>query len=283
MAEQSPRYSKRLPGDDRALAPLEPEEMDRALTVRITLGEMTLDDAFSMRLPASFRELSLGDLIERVFPDDSYAESTASLDVRANPDLPELYESLLDTFRTWRRGGCDLRFCVNDGPEISAAEPVAKHLGVLRPAQTLLDLVIEQRFTTLDHAVAHDHWTSTKELREWLQSYTMLYLVANSGRPFGLNVEAEPDIGLHTIVSSLEKRRLAEPSPDSRSWQVTPDGRKELEGLGRETESLCERYDVFRDVLYGLHVAIEFESGLGRDLSLPQRRRRGGQGSQRGA
>lgn len=265
MAEQSPRYKKRLLDQDEKHNPLDSAESDQPLALRVSLGEMGLEDAFYTPLPSSFVRLSLGEVIDRVFPDDPHGDlEGASLDLRANPDLTEMYEALLTIFRVWKRGGCALRFFVNDGPEIAGEEPLSTHLELYRSGLRLLDLVIEQRFTTLDYAVARGYWGTRDELEEWLQGLTLLYFFAHSDQADQSVTELEG--ALDGIGAGLEERRLLERSENDGIRRVSLDGRKELESLRREAESYAQRYDVFRDVLYDREAVIEFESGLGRDL-----------------
>ena len=105
--------------------------------------------------------LSLGELLDRAFSEDEAGQRhvRASFDLRENPDLPEMYEALVDVFSGWRGGRFSLRLFVNHGPEVGRSDAVGGHLRNDRPGAKgaagvpLLDLIIEQRYTPLDYAV----------------------------------------------------------------------------------------------------------------------------------
>ena len=215
---------------------------DAGPVLRLTLGEMPLEDALELPLPPADYSGTLGGLLDRAFPTDPgrQAEVISLLDPTDNPDAPEMYAEVLRFMGDWRRGRCALRFFANHGPEIEPAEQVGA-----RVAGDLLDLVIEQRFTPLDYAVRTGHWAGRRELLDWLQESTVLLYATLTGQ---LRVAA--GVPLAESAQRLADDGLLEVSPDTEGYFLSEDGEQALAGMMAEAESHAERYDVFADVLH---------------------------------
>ena len=88
--------------------------------LRMTLGDMPLEDAFEVE--TSFAaDTTLGSLIDATFPPDPREQRQIRrlLDHRTNPDLPDMYDALIELLDHWRKRRCDLRFFVNHGAEVT--------------------------------------------------------------------------------------------------------------------------------------------------------------------
>ena len=235
-----------------------------SLALRVTLGDMPLSDAFEAVIPDVDAGVSVGGLIDRVFGPDGVRDEAASdlLDTRRNPDLPEMYADLLDTFADWRDGRCSLRVHRNHGPEIDPAEDVAPHLYDDDVGSApLLDLVVEQRFTPLEYAA--DRWREGDRalLVRRLQEHVMLHFVGRLGHDLaGPGSTVEP--GLAAIADRLVEQGAL--SGDG-GYALTGDGEARLDLADAEVESAIAAYDVFVDVARRGD-RIELGCGTGADL-----------------
>ena len=273
------KYAKRTPNDSPDVAPSGGEpSADTALILRVTLGDMYLEDAFRVTLPPSYARLRLGEFLDRLFPTDDVRQARIReyFDMRENPDLPEIYDVLAEVFREWNIGRCTLRFFVNFGPELDLSEGLRKHLSVARPAVrgalagAMLDLVIEQRYRPLDYAVGRGYARSKAELLEWLQDHTLLSLLEGDGLKLEVEPRSEAGRRLLPIASRLCEKDLLEPSQETQAFVVTREGKRLLANMVSEAESYIERYDVFKDVLYDLEArSAAFDTGRGEDLRVP--------------
>ena len=171
-----PKYRKLI--DREEPGPLRPLTGLLDIRLRITLGDMPLDEAFEAGVPGTDVDGTLGALLERLFGGEG-DWSPSDDDLAKNPDLPDLIEELEAILRSASAGRSDARFFVNHGPEARLEDPVG---GMCRgcpapgdePEAVLLDLVIEQRFTPLAYSVGLGHWGSRDELREHLETQALL-------------------------------------------------------------------------------------------------------------
>ena len=242
--------------------------------LRVTLGEMELEDAFAVTLKGENSSLTLGGLLNRVFSEsqDRQAEVLTLLDPKENPDLPEMYRALGQIFGEWRAGRCDLRFFVNWGGELGLEEPVrhprAGRAGPQsRPGWALLDLVIEQRYRPLRYAVDKGYAGDRRSLLDWLQERTLLYLL----RQDAYGVKAGPGegrgAGLATIAERLAQQGLVRRNGETRRFVTTAQGQRLLADMAREADSHARRYGIFADVLFDPETgSSEFLSARGLDL-----------------
>ena len=275
-ADAGPRYSKRLSG--AALEYLGPNVVvgaESSLDLQVSLGDMDLEDAFLITVPPELRRLPLGDLLRDVFPEDEalQAETLAALDGGANPDLPDLYQELLDIFDQWRGGHCTLRFFANHGPQLELYQPVAQHLSQrlsfdldrAEMGHPLLDLVIEQSYDVL--AWFAEAGGDKAELMDWLRGSTLLYFIDKHRYQFGADSSEVLDRRLLPIACKLEADGFIDPNEESRSYEIADQGRQLLGQVIAETESYIDRFDVFSDVAHDPETqSIEFGTGRGEDL-----------------
>ena len=246
---------------------------ESSFELQITLGDMDMEDAFRTVLPPRMSQLTVRALLDEVFSEDEAAQTEflSALDVRANPDLPEMYEELLDIFDEWRHGDCTLRVFASDGPELRLEDRVAEHLSVRRTGgetvagDPALHLVIYQTYDVLGRFA---EWGGADgELLKWLQRHTLLYFMDRHGfRPPVAPLD-EPDLGLAPIAQDLVSRDLIAASEESGVYEFTEEGARFIEQMIEEAESYIDRYDLFSDVLVDLDSEeMEFGTGCGEDL-----------------
>ena len=273
---EGPRYSKPLSGawvQYRRLT--DQSSVDTPFEFVLTMGDMELDDAFPVALPGIGPQTTVGELLDKVFPasreDESYVRTR--LDLKANPDLPEMYDALLDAFEAWRDSRCRLDVYLNHGPQLGLSDSVS---GQLRlpvdksgngPDTAVLDLVIEQRFTPLEYAVQLRAAATIKRLLEWLQERTLLYFMDDHGYELRSAPESADDRCLLPIAHRLVDEELVRPSGEPSTYTVTDRGGQVLTDMAAEAESYGDRYELFADVVYDPESsAVEFDTGNGSDL-----------------
>ena len=246
---------------------------ESSLELQITLGDMEMKDAFRIVLPPEMSQLTVSDLLDEVFSEDerAQAEFLAALDVRVNPDLPEMYEELLDVFDEWRRGDSTLGVFAGDGPEIRLESRVAGHLSIRRigdeavVSAPTLHLVIHQTYDVLGRFA--DWGSGEGELLRWLQQHTLLYYMDKHGFRLPVAPLDEPDLGLVPIAEKLTARHLIAASEESGVYEFTKEGATVIEQMIEEAESYIDRFDLFGDVLVDMDSEeMEFGSGYGEDL-----------------
>ena len=241
--------------------------------LQVSLGDMPLEDALRIPVPTRFSKLTVGDLLNEIFSDD-YAkqnEIQASLDVRANPDLPEIYTNLSYIFDQWRRCDCTLRFFINNGPEVELFQTVSSHLSKHRPADRyddllpVLDLVIEQKYEVLKRFV--EGGGDKYDLLKWLRSSALLYFMDKHGYSLYAEPSDETDRRLLAVADDLAFKKLIAASEESGKYEITGEGRNYLGRTIAETESYIDQFDVFDDVFYDFDACvIEFGTSQGDDL-----------------
>ena len=146
---------------------------------------MKPEDSLQIMLPSDYAQLRVWDLLESVFPEEGprQAEVEAKLDIRENPDLPEIFDVLLDTFSQWRLGYCSLYVSTDDSIRLDPSDLSQKYLKQLQSKEErnsaclVLQLTIEQEYLAIDYAVRQGYWKTREELLEWLQVITILYFL----------------------------------------------------------------------------------------------------------
>ncbi len=255
-----PKYRKSLDGEEPG--PLLSFTGRRDIWLRITLGEMPLEEAFEAGVPDSDMGGSLGALLERLFSGES-EWCPSDEDVGENPDLPELVEELRAIFGSAHAGRSGVRFFVNHGPEATLEDTVG---GLCRGAPTqggpevpLLDLVIEQRFTPLAYSVGLGHWASRDELREHLEMEALL--ASAHGREEARHSKSEG----HRLRALAD--RLREAGLIDESCELTEEGAAALDMLEERRHGLRRDYDVFGDIFLDQESGvIEVGAGRGEDM-----------------
>ena len=245
------------------------------LEVRVSLNGMDPEDALCVSLAADYAGLSVSALLDRLFPtaEEDQGEVRSMLDLRANPDLPDIYAVFLEVFDEWRKGRCALAISVDGGVEVSLAGRVLQHL---EPVQTpltehssrrSLKLNIEQRYRAVEHGTQHGIWEGKAELLEWLRSLTVLYFLDK--HEFRISASPSGDVGpeILSTATALSSKNLISPSEDTQTFAITEEGRRFIGKLLAETESYIDQYDHFKDAEFHLNSGVvAFGSGRGIDL-----------------
>ncbi len=256
-----PKYRK-LIGDEEPV-PVHSFEGRRDVRLRVTLGDMPLEDAFEAGVPDVDMDGTLSALLERLFNGDGDWLPSDD-DLVDNPDLPDLAGELEAIFRSSLAGRSDVRFFVNHGPEALLDDAVGDLCrGVLSsnegPEVPLLDLVIEQRFTPLSYSVGLGHWASRDELREHLE---MQALLASAHGREEARCPERASRRLRTLADRLRESGLLD-----ESCELTEEGAAALDLLEERRRSLRRDYDVFGDIFLDEESGvIEVGAGRGEDL-----------------
>ena len=261
---------------------------------------MSPDDHLAVELPSEFLTGSVAQLLDRVFPPDEGSRRLVSkrFDLRANPDLPEIYAVLLAVCDEWRDWRCALAVSaqrepvelsapvsglITAGPELVEGQSV--HPSASSGQTDCLFLRLEQEYRAVEYAVRHGFRASRDELLGWMRSLVALYfldkhevLLHPGSLPF-------PGPALREALASLQSQGLiAVPTPennplpggegwgegvlgDDAPYAITPEGRRFIAGLLTETESYIDQYDHYRDALADPEgELVEFGTGRGVDL-----------------
>ena len=275
--------------------------------VRVSLTGMGPDDSLSIVLPPEFAGGTLFQLLAYTFPPGEEERRAVALmfDLRANPDLPEIYAVFLNAFDEWRNGRCALLFSASDGQDLDLAGLVSRLIevpsaGALVPANEnplsppfgneevrgflraggedisegdrqspypRLAIQIEQQHWAIEYATRMGFWESKQELLEWLRLLTVLYFLDKHE----VEIPAAPSSGsgpiLMAAVGALQEKGLISCSLDSQRFDITEEGRGFISRLLTETESYIDLYDHFKDVEFDLDSdTIAFDTGRGVDL-----------------
>ena len=233
------------------------------------------EDSLRAVLPSDLARIPISQLLDRIFPQaEAQRRQVASMfDLRANPDLPEIYGVFLDVFDEWRQGRCALSLSEDPGVDVDFADSVSQHLQPVLEAVPdgsglpLLDLKIEQRYRAIEYGVRQGVWETKEELLGWLRSLTLLYFLDKHEVGIPLAPSSEADEALMPALDSLQSKLLIGPSEETRTFVITEDGRHFIGGLLAETESYIELYDHFKDTEIDLELgSVEFDTGRGIDL-----------------
>ena len=263
---------------------------------------MRQDDLLQVELPHEFLYGSLSQLLDGVFPSEEAArpEVTERFDLRANPDLPEIYAVFLAVCNEWRDWRCALRLSV-DGSEVSLDSPASALVESAEDSSLWLHL--EQRYSPLEYTVRHSLWESRDGLLDWMRSLTALYFLDKHEVSIEAGGANAVGPGLHRALDSLQEQGLVAPAETGElapgdtlgdtsgdtsgdtpgdlpedipkgdlpegipSLAITPQGRRFIAGLLEETESCIELYDHYQDVLADPgRDSVEFGTVRGVDL-----------------
>ncbi|MQG13050.1 MAG: hypothetical protein FI715_01525, partial [SAR202 cluster bacterium] len=99
MAVQHFKYQKALSGFSLDYDPAKAFHVKhRPFIFQVSLGEMNLEDAFWVELGPEYVNFRLGDFLDIAFPRNKRQQSKirSILDVKENPDLPDMYVALLE-------------------------------------------------------------------------------------------------------------------------------------------------------------------------------------------
>lgn len=197
--------------------------------LEVSLQGMKPEDSLQIVLPLDYAQLGVWDLLESVFPAEGtrQAEVEAKLDLRENPDLPEIFDVLLDAFAQWRLGYCTLNVSTHDGTPLDPSDQSQKYLKLLpskaKPdlACPALHLVVEQEYRAMDYAVQQGYWETRQELLEWLQTLTLLYFLDKHELEIPAIATPDGEQGLLTIANVLYRENLAVPLVETGMITIT--------------------------------------------------------------
>ncbi len=255
------KYRKLIEGEEPG--PLRSLTGHQDIWLRITLGDMPLDEAFEAGVPDVDMNGTLGGLLGRLFGGES-GWWPSYPDLTRNPDLPDLVEELEGIFRSSNAGRSDARFFVNHGPEAQPEGAVGEMCRDYPPPAngqevTLLDLVIEQLFTPLAYSVSRGYWNSRDELREHLEMQALL--ASPRGREEACRQESA-SVRLRALTDRLREAGLLD-----ECCELTPEGAAALDMLEERRGNLRRDYDVFADIGFDEEAGVvEVGAGRGEDM-----------------
>ena len=206
-----------------------------------------------------------------MFPSDPSLQQPflQRLDINGNPDLPEMYDALVDIFVRQELGLCTVDTYVNHGPKLDDSATIGPLLAT-KDTLPVLDLVLEQRFSAIDYAVRRGDFADNDEALAWMRSRVLLYFLGALDYVLPTEPVDDADAGLLPIAQSLVDERLIERSNESAPYEITELGMEALHGITAEAETVIERYEVFADVLYDPESGrVRLRNGLGADLRIP--------------
>ena len=155
-------------------------------------------------------------------------------DLRANPDLPEIYGVFLAAVGEWRQWRCHLLVSAGDGRSIDLASQVSSwvdHAPVDgETALPSLDILLEQRYHAVDYGTRSDYWDSKEELLAWLRSITILYFLDKHEVELSAASGEGEDLAIVTTVESLRRDGLIEEPEDGGTLAVSEEGRRLIGG-----------------------------------------------------
>ena len=247
----------------------------RPFTLQVSLGEMDLEDAFWVELGPEYVDSRLGDFLDTVFSGHrkQQAKFRSLIDVKENPDLPDMYIALLEIFADWRSGKCSLHFFANQGPEIKLTDRLDDHLSLMQSPEhgidetPLLDLVIDHKLDVLDYLADAGYLKRKQTTMEFMQANMLMYFFDKHEYKLSVKPIDETDQNLLPIAKKLQAAKLIAPSDLDETFAITELGREAIGKTIAETDTYIDQYDVFKDVFFDPDGGdLEFETGLGRDL-----------------
>ena len=249
---------------------------------------MAAEDCLRVELPPEFGQGAVSGLLDRLLPADAGAqrEIVGHFDLRANPDLPDIYAVFLAVGEEWRDSRCALRVTSANGESVELDTPVSRLIAPGPDGSPLLALRLEQHYRALEYAVRQGLWESCEELLAWLRSLTALYYIDKHEVRLdaaGMSPDSAPRLA--SALDSLQTGLVSHPpgliAPEDAAdadgdetltceppiYVITPEGRRFIAGLLAETESYIDLYDHFQDTAVDLdRELVEFGTGRGADL-----------------
>ena len=232
---------------------------------------MAPEDFVLLEMPAEYRALSVSQLLDRSFPSDLEQRQAIAVqfDLRANPDLPDIYAVFLAACDEWRDWRCSLLLNAATGEAVPLDAPVSS---LIEPAKDEpgLALHLQQSYCAVEYAVRHGFWPSRDELLDWMRALTTLYFLDKHEVP--LAISEESPLALRKALDSLRSEGLItqqeeSPSTSNPPLDITREGRGFIAAILDETESLIDNFDHYQDTAINAGAAIaEFDTGRGIDL-----------------
>ncbi|MDP6453098.1 MAG: hypothetical protein QF898_07295 [SAR202 cluster bacterium] len=237
------------------------------VTLRITLGDMPMEDSFWVTTAIDTNR-TVHHLLYSVFPSSDEAASAVekTLDIRANPDLPEMYREIHSILLQWNEGASQLTFKSPSGEDILLDDPVSRRMAPSNGQGDTIHIVLEQR---LDALTAYQSSGGDRnDFLQWMQGSMLIYFMDKHHYPLPFEPEEHThDWRLLPIADELEALGFIGQSSTEDSFEITPKGRGFIGNLIAETESYIRRFDVFSDIIpgRGLQPTV-FGHGRGLDL-----------------
>ena len=264
-----------VPGPDGASQRSTPDS-GGAFELHVALDGMDPEDGLRIQLPSPSAATSLSDFLDQVFPEDEDQQQQviSLLDVRANPDLPDIYETILDAFDEWRTGRSTLSFQNDANQPLDLADPITNHL---QPGDAKIPftkggaggfhLHIHRRYQPLEYAIQQGFWDTKAELLEWLQTHTLLYFMDKHELRLQVSPPSGIDHALLPLAHLLQAQELILLSQETNTFAITREGRRFIGRLLAETESYIDLYDHFKDTAFEEDAeVVEFDTRHGADL-----------------
>ena len=229
---------------------------------------MPIEDGFWIDLPDDLSPLSIRELFSRVFPVDPSLQQLflERLDVSGNPDLPDMYDALVEIFVREELGLCNVETHVNHGPEVDDSTVVNQRL-TTNDTPPVLDLVLEQRFSAIDYAVRRGDFADQEEVLAWMRSRVLLYFLDSPDYVFlpPDPIDDDADTALLPIAQTLVDEGLIERPTESetiRGHRTGHGSASRNDGRGRKMCSNATRCSP--NVLYDPETGeCEFVTGVG--------------------
>ena len=241
----------------------------------VILTGMAPADRFSLELSPSFSRLSIGQLMDRVFPgeDEARREIELMLDRVANPDLPEIFAVFLAVTEEWRQGRCLLTVFSGEDDEVELSNLASTFIEWPKGADEnaapipLLKLHVEQVYRAVNYGARSEFWNDNEELLDWLRSMTILYFMDKYEEELPATPQHDDELVLSRLVYPLLEDGLVGESEEGSTLEISEEGRDYIGELLSETESYIDLYDHFNDTLMDPEIdSVEFGTGDGFDL-----------------
>ena len=245
----------------------------------VSLSGMPPDAVLEIVLPGDYAFLSLGQLLDAIFPEDEAGQLAVEelLDAAENPDLPDIYDCFLPVIDQHHLGLCHFKLTAGAGRAVELSDIAADLLqpapagvpagSVDNPAHLGLALTIEPEYLPLDYAIAQEYADSEEELLAWLQECTLLYFLDKHEYRLPPLAEISESSPLQPIAAGLFDHGFLASGCETGCPEITPEGRRFIGALLSETEACIDRFNVFKDALWDWDTqSTEFDAGYGDDL-----------------
>lgn len=245
------------------------------LYFRITHIDMHPDDSFYYEIPSGLGKVTVGEVLEYVFPADrnGRSEKKKNLDVEEYGELPGLYDFIAELMDDERSGELVLDWSVNYGPRnIDLGVTVENYCSLTTENES------GERYKTL-HLVVEEYEAPFREYedeqavkddkKEFLGIY-LHYIIVNHG----LNrIESSQNSGaVKEAIEYCLSQNLIEVTGDSKGdgsleITLTNQGKKKSAELGDECDYYKDHYDIFSNVIVEDEF-VDFEGTDGLDLRM---------------
>ncbi len=230
---------------------------ENPLILRITLGEMPLADGFyaCFEMNDLSVDMNLMELIDKAMHTE-----LDERDIRVNPDLPDILDSLRALFKEQREGLVEIRYYRNGAEE--SIDPNGRLRDYLNGVEikgqkyNLIDLILEVK-----EAFDPLKGIPPSEREDFLLSLRSAYLLYKLSKS-DLTLDGVSD-RIRPIVNNLIENGLVE-VVDGRCTP-TPEGQEAIELLFEEASYYIDRYEIFGDVEFEGD-EIRFNTGNGVNL-----------------